>query len=81
MGEGITLIGQNVNTYGMGLLANGYVFLLPSQGRCRIKGLERIRYATSHPRDLTRDGGGMSEHKISVPLSTFHTVGSDRVLG
>ncbi|MDD5514980.1 MAG: tRNA (N6-isopentenyl adenosine(37)-C2)-methylthiotransferase MiaB [Thermovirgaceae bacterium] len=78
----ITLIGQNVNTYGRDF-GNGYVFSSLLRDVAGIKGLERIRYATSHPRDLTRDVVEvMSEHEnicpaINLPIQS----GSDRVLG
>jgi tRNA-2-methylthio-N6-dimethylallyladenosine synthase len=77
----ITLIGQNVNTYGRDF-GNGYVFSSLLRDVARIKGLKRIRYATSHPRDLTRDVVEvMSEHEnicpaINLPIQS----GSDRVL-
>jgi tRNA-2-methylthio-N6-dimethylallyladenosine synthase len=77
----ITLIGQNVNTYGRDL-SNGYVFSSLLRDVARIEGMERIRFATSHPRDLTRDViEVMSENPnicpaINLPIQS----GSDRVL-
>jgi tRNA-2-methylthio-N6-dimethylallyladenosine synthase len=50
----VTLLGQNVNSYGKSL-GNGHSFseLLRTIGE--IEGIERIRFTTSHPRDLTDD--------------------------
>ena len=77
----ITLIGQNVNTYGKDF-RNGYVFSNLLRDVAMIKGVERLRYATSHPRDLTRDVVEvMAEHEnictaINLPIQS----GSDRIL-
>ena len=50
----VTLLGQNVNSYGKGLEEN-----IDFNGLLRkvneIEGLERIRFMTSHPKDLTED--------------------------
>ncbi|MEG1096083.1 MAG: tRNA (N6-isopentenyl adenosine(37)-C2)-methylthiotransferase MiaB [Clostridiales bacterium] len=48
----ITLLGQNVNSYGKGLPddANFAQLLLKME---KIEGLERIRYMTSHPKDFS----------------------------
>lgn len=48
----ITLLGQNVNAYNGGLTLAGLIRAL-----AEIEGLERIRYTTSHPRDMQGDGG------------------------
>ena len=47
----VTLLGQNVNAYGKDLLDRNYTFanLLEDLSKINIK---RIRYTTSHPRDL-----------------------------
>lgn len=77
----ITLVGQNVNTYGRDF-HNGYVFSSLLRDVALIKGVERLRYATSHPRDLTRDVVEvMAGHEnicpsINLPIQS----GSDRVL-
>lgn len=48
----ITLLGQNVNSYGKGLEENiNFAKLLYRLNK--IEGLERIRFMTSHPKDLT----------------------------
>lgn len=50
----ITLLGQNVNSYGKDLApAMGFSDLLRRINK--IEGLERIRFMTSHPKDLTED--------------------------
>jgi tRNA-2-methylthio-N6-dimethylallyladenosine synthase len=50
----VTLLGQNVNSYGKGLGAgNRFADLIKSIDA--IDGLERIRFTTSHPKDLTDD--------------------------
>jgi tRNA-2-methylthio-N6-dimethylallyladenosine synthase len=46
----ITLLGQNVNAYNGGLSLSGLIRALAD-----IDGLERIRYTTSHPRDMHDD--------------------------
>ncbi len=50
----VTLLGQNVNSYGKGL-ADGFAF--PDLLRLvhGVEGIERIRFVTSHPRDLSDD--------------------------
>lgn len=50
----ITLLGQNVNSYGKGLEDDlNFAKLLIMVNT--IKGLERVRFMTSHPKDLTDD--------------------------
>ncbi len=48
----ITLLGQNVNAYNGALTLAGLIRAL-----AQIDGLERIRYTTSHPRDMQGTGG------------------------
>ncbi len=50
----ITLLGQNVNSYGKGL-QNGTDFPGLLKRINEISGIERIRFVTSHPRDLSDD--------------------------
>jgi tRNA-2-methylthio-N6-dimethylallyladenosine synthase len=48
----VTLLGQNVNSYGKGLEGNAnFPSLLRSVNK--VPGIERIRFITSHPRDLS----------------------------
>jgi len=77
----VTLLGQNVNSYGKNLEENiDFPGLLEKIHD--IDGIERIRFVTSHPRDLSerlievmRDLPKICEH-IHLPLQA----GSDRVL-
>jgi tRNA-2-methylthio-N6-dimethylallyladenosine synthase len=73
----VTLLGQNVNAYaGEGGLA-GLVRRL-----AKIPGLDRIRYTTSHPRDM--DGALIAAHaEVEALMPYLHLPvqsGSDRVL-
>jgi len=84
----ITLLGQNVNAYHGAALADG----LKSAGEwglgeliralARIPGLARLRYTTSHPRDV--DDGLVAAHRDVPELMPFLHLpvqsGSDRVL-
>lgn len=50
----VTLLGQNVNAYGKTIVGSpGFPQLLRAIGR--IRGIERIRFTTSHPKDLSED--------------------------
>ena len=50
----VMLLGQNVNSYGKGLeTAVSFPELLEEV--CRIDGIERVRFMTSHPKDLSDD--------------------------
>ncbi len=77
----VTLLGQNVNTYGVEFgdrLAFGK--LLRACGE--IEGLERVRFTSPHPKDFTDDViAAMAEtpnvmHQLHMPLQS----GSDKVL-
>lgn len=48
----ITFLGQNINTYGKG---SEYTLAKLIEEAHAVEGLERIRYVTSHPRDLGDD--------------------------
>ncbi len=50
----ITLLGQNINSYGKGLDGNVTLGDLLSELN-DLEGLERIRFVTSHPADMSRD--------------------------
>jgi tRNA-2-methylthio-N6-dimethylallyladenosine synthase len=75
----VTLLGQNVNAYrndeGGGLAA-----LI--RRLARIEGLERIRYTTSHPRDMSEEliGAHAEVAKLAPYLHLPVQAGSDRVL-
>lgn len=49
----VTLLGQNVNSYGLSGGGAQFSRLLRTIGR--IRGIERIRFTTSHPKDLSDD--------------------------
>jgi tRNA-2-methylthio-N6-dimethylallyladenosine synthase len=77
----VTLLGQNVNSYGASFGDRGaFADLLRAAGR--IEGLERLRFTSPHPRDFTDDViAAMAEtpavcHQLHMPLQS----GSDDVL-
>ena len=77
----VTLLGQNVNSYGAEFGDRGaFADLLRATGR--IEGLERIRFTSPHPREFTDDViAAMAEtpavcHSLHMPLQS----GSDDVL-
>lgn len=77
----ITLLGQNVNSYGAGLtprvtLADLLAMLDP------IAGIERMSFVTSHPKDLTRDllKAMATLPKVCEYLHVPPQSGSDRIL-
>lgn len=77
----VTLLGQNVNSYGKGLSSKTtFPDLLEEVNK--VKGLERIRFTTSHPKDAgkalfraMKDLDKVCEH-IHLPLQA----GSDKML-
>jgi tRNA-2-methylthio-N6-dimethylallyladenosine synthase len=77
----VTLLGQNVNAYGVGFGdRQAFADLLRACGR--IGGLERVRFTSPHPRDFTSDViEAMAAtpnvcHQLHMPLQS----GSDAVL-
>lgn len=77
----ITLLGQNVNSYGKGLEEDiNFAGLLRRINN--IEGLERLRFMTSHPKDLTEDVVMAIKEcdklceQIHLPVQS----GSDRIL-
>ncbi|MBN1548099.1 MAG: tRNA (N6-isopentenyl adenosine(37)-C2)-methylthiotransferase MiaB [Syntrophaceae bacterium] len=77
----VTLLGQNVNSYGS-TLGNGYNFPGLLAEIDRIDGIRRIRFTTSHPKDLSDELIGcfgslpkLCDH-IHLPVQS----GSDRIL-
>lgn len=77
----VMLLGQNVNSYGKGL-KNPCTFAGLLEDVSRIDGLERIRFMTSHPKDLTDDVIKVIKnhenicHSIHLPVQS----GSSRIL-
>jgi len=77
----ITLLGQNVNSYGVEIGdRSGFAGLLRSCGG--IEGLRRVRFASPHPRDFTADViEAMADTDVVMPqLHLPAQSGSDRVL-
>ncbi len=78
----VTLLGQNVNAYhGEGDSGTWSLARLVTE-LARIEGLERIRYTTSHPNDMTDDliAAHAAEPKLMPYLHLPVQAGSDRVL-
>ncbi len=77
----IQLLGQNVNSYGKGL-EEPITFAQLLERVCRIEGLERVRFMTSHPKDLS-DELIAAMGKLDKVCPHFHLPlqsGSDRLL-
>jgi tRNA-2-methylthio-N6-dimethylallyladenosine synthase len=79
----LTLLGQNVNGY-HGVGAGGRTYSLADLllHLARIDGLERLRYTTSHPRDMSDDliAAHADEPKVMPYLHLPFQAGSDRIL-
>jgi tRNA-2-methylthio-N6-dimethylallyladenosine synthase len=75
----ITFLGQNINTYGKGTPENLSQLI---EAASRVEGLDRIRYVTSHPRDLGEDLIEQfgSVDKLCPALHLPFQAGSDAVL-
>ncbi len=75
----ITFLGQNINTYGKG---TGETLAQLIEAANEVEGLERIRYVTSHPRDLGMDLISQfgSVEKLCPALHLPFQSGSDPVL-
>jgi tRNA-2-methylthio-N6-dimethylallyladenosine synthase len=75
----VTLVGQNVNSYHWQDL--NFPKLL--QQSCQVEGIERIRFITSHPKDLSDELiAVMAEQpKVCQHLHLPLQAGSDRILG
>jgi tRNA-2-methylthio-N6-dimethylallyladenosine synthase len=79
----ITLLGQNVNAYrGAGAAGDECSLAQLIRRLARIDGLWRLRYTTSHPRDMTDDliAVHADEEKLMPYLHLPVQSGSDRVL-
>ena len=77
----VMLLGQNVNSYGTGL-ADGISFAGLLREVEKVEGIERIRFMTSHPKDLSdeliavmKESGKICRH-LHLPLQS----GSSRIL-
>ncbi len=79
----ITLLGQNVNAYhGAGADGKDWSLARLIAELAKIRGLERIRYTTSHPRDMDADLIALhgDEPKLMPYLHLPVQSGSDRIL-
>lgn len=76
----VTLLGQNVNSYNRGRDDLSFPRLLREING--IRGIERIRFVTSHPRDLSEDLIGCfgALEKLCESIHLPFQAGSDRVL-
>ncbi len=77
----VMLLGQNVNSYGKGL-ENAPSFAELLQEVSQVKGIRRVRFMTSHPKDLSEDLIQVmkSSDKICRHLHLPLQSGSDRIL-
>ncbi len=77
----ITLLGQNVNSYGRDLYGQSRFAILLRE-LDKIEGIKRIRFTTSHPKDLSDDIiGAVAEcDKVCEHIHLPVQAGSDRVL-
>jgi tRNA-2-methylthio-N6-dimethylallyladenosine synthase len=79
----LTLLGQNVNAYhGPGPDGGTWSLARLIRYLARIDGVERLRYTTSHPRDMTDDllAAHGEEPKLMPYLHLPFQAGSDRIL-
>ncbi len=76
----VTLLGQNVNSYNKGSSDLGFPALLREINA--VAGIERIRFVTSHPKDLSDDLIGCfgSLGKLCEQIHLPFQSGSDRIL-
>jgi tRNA-2-methylthio-N6-dimethylallyladenosine synthase len=79
----LTLLGQNVNAY-HGIGPDGRVWSLAAliEHLASIENLDRIRYTTSHPRDMSEDliGAHAVQAKLMPYLHLPFQSGADRIL-
>lgn len=77
----VMLLGQNVNSYGNDL-SDGLTFAQLLLKVCRIEGIERVRFMTSHPKDLSDELIEVmsKEEKICKQLHLPIQSGSNRIL-
>ncbi len=77
----VMLLGQNVNSYGNDF-KTGYSFAQLLREVCKVDGIERVRFMTSHPKDLSDEliKAMTEEPKICKQLHLPIQSGSDRIL-
>jgi tRNA-2-methylthio-N6-dimethylallyladenosine synthase len=80
----VMLLGQNVNSYGLGLKSKGKTITFAELLRecARVEGVQRVRFMTSHPLDLPEDLIEVMATEPAVCESIHLPVqcGSDRIL-
>ncbi|MDR1150392.1 MAG: tRNA (N6-isopentenyl adenosine(37)-C2)-methylthiotransferase MiaB [Clostridiales bacterium] len=78
----ILLLGQNVNSYGNDLKENKINFAELLKAICKIKNIEKIRFMTSHPKDLSDDliDTISEEKKVCKELHLPIQSGSNKIL-
>ena len=78
----ITLLGQNVNSYGSDFGADNINFAKLLQELCRIEGDFRLRFLTSHPKDLSDEVIDViaNNYKISKNIHLPVQSGSTNIL-
>ncbi len=79
----ITLLGQNVNAYhGDGVDGTSWSLARLIEALARIDGLQRLRYMTSHPRDMADDliAAHRDQPKLMPYLHLPFQSGADRIL-
>lgn len=77
----VMLLGQNVNSYGKDL-ADKITFAQLLEMVCEVEGIERIRFMTSHPKDISDELIDVMarQDKICKQLHLPVQCGSDRIL-
>lgn len=77
----VMLLGQNVNSYGNDM-DDGLSFPQLLRQVCKVDGIERVRFMTSHPKDISDEliAAMAEEDKICNQLHLPVQCGSDRVL-
>ncbi len=79
----LTLLGQNVNAYhGEGPDGRAWTLAQLINELAKLKGLHRLRYTTSHPRDMSDDliAAHRDQAKLMPYLHLPFQAGSDRIL-
>ncbi len=78
----VMLLGQNVNSYGKNLKDEGLTFADLLRKVCEVEGIERVRFMTSHPKDISDELIDVlaSEGKICKQLHLPVQSGSSKVL-
>lgn len=79
----LTLLGQNVNAFhGAGPEGDFWTLAKLLEALARINGLQRLRYTTSHPRDMSDDliAAHRDQSKLMPYLHLPFQAGADRIL-